>query len=236
MADTWVRTTGAVGFAGVAAAVATIPFAGSSPKSSSNATAIAAYVVAHQAQLRTAGLLVVVSAALFLWFAGSYAWLLHRRDNRSPLWVIALGASVAMTGLLLWDGLLSVAMSYLSRGRVDSSSALVAEYELWNGVVMPGGFGFVMTVFLVATAVSAFRGVIGGKGVGYLAATLALLTVVSGVGGLTTVDGGTNSPVSFAPAASMAIVVVTLSLIFVRGSRQTEDNTTPRPLAASIDA
>jgi MFS family permease len=189
---------------------------GSSPTSSASAAAIGDYVVQHQGHYTAVGLMVVLSATLFGWFVATYSWVVQREAGETPLGLVALVTGCGLVALLAWDGILEVALAFLSHeGSAVHSPAMTELYQLENGVVMPGAYGFVAAAFLVAVAAAAFAGV-GARPVGYFASLLAVLSAAGGVSGLSTVDGGTSSPVSYAPAVATVLITLVLAVGLLR--------------------
>lgn len=236
MSRLWVRVGGAVGIGGVLVVLATIPMQGSSPKTSASATVIGDFVAAHQAQYKATGLMVVLAAALASWLLATYAWLLHRERRDAPLGLIALLAGSGVVLVLACDGALEVALSFLSgQPSTVHSPVMVELYQLFNGVVMPGVAGFFVAAWLVAVAAAAFQQVVGPRWLGYLSGVLATASVAGGASGLTSIDGGTSSPVSYAPAIGFTGVVLILSVVLLRWPRL-ETSVVPAPPAASLAA
>jgi hypothetical protein len=217
MARRWIRLGGGAGVVAVVVALASFPLNGSSPDSSASPVKIGDYVLHHQHQLTATGLLAVLSAALLTWFFASYAWLLHRNDPETPLGFVAAVSGAGLVAVLVADGMLDVAMSFLShQSAAVHSSAMTELYQVENGVVVPGAFGLVAAAFLVAVAAAAFRGVAGVRWVGYLASVLAPLAAAGGVVGLTTLGGGMSSPLSFAPAFGISLTALVLGVGMLR--------------------
>lgn len=216
MRNRWIRAGAIAGIAGVLAAVVATPLQGSAPKSSAPVSELTRYAIQHQDQLRLVGLLVVLSAALLAWFAGTFFWALWNREHRSPLGVIGALASAAMVSLLAWDGILFAVLSFAGHGGPVSGPGLSVIYLLENGIVMPGAYGFFTAAFLVIVAVAALRGLVVRAWVAYLSFVLALLSAAGGCLGLTSIDGGTSSPVSFAPAIATAVVTLIVAIGLLR--------------------
>jgi hypothetical protein len=177
---------------------------------------IASYVARHQTGLRLVGVLVVLASALLSWFAGTFVWDLFDRDRRSPVGVIALLGARGMMMFLAWDGMLEVALSFTARQGVGTGSVVSVLYTLENGVVMPGAYGFLVAVFLVAVAAAALRGIVLSAWVGYLSLLLAELSVAGGSMGLSSIDGGMSSPVSYAPVVATSVVPVIIAVGLLR--------------------
>jgi hypothetical protein len=167
--------------------------------------------------------LVMLAAPLLLWFGGTLAALLRARDPRSPLGVIVLGAVATMVGFLAWDGLTQTALAYLGQqGAAANAPAITALYDLQDGIVMPGAYGFVAAVFLVAAGLAMLRGVVASRWLGVLSLVFAALSVAGGTLGLTLVNGGSVSPVSYSPAIGTSVVSVIVSIYMLRRSAWAE--------------
>lgn len=213
----WIQVGGCAGVVGVAVSLATFSLLGSSPESSASATSIGDYVLHHQGRTTAVGVMVTVSAALIAWFVGTYSWVLHRNDRQTPLGFASLVTGGALVMLLIWDGLLDVAMSFLSHQASAAHSSTMTElYQLENGVVMPGAFGLIPAALLVAIAAAGWRGIAGGPVVGGVSAVLGVLSAAGGIIGLTTMNGGMSSPVSFAPAAGISVMTLVLGIGMLR--------------------
>ena len=219
MGRRWIQLGGGAGVAAIVVALATFPLLGSSPDSSGSAAEIGVYVTEHQDQLTAVGLMVTLSAVLFAWFVATFGWLLHRNEEGTPLGFLTLVTGSAVVVLIVFDGLLDVAMAFLShQANAPQSAAMTELYQLENGIVMPGAVGLVVAAFLAAVAAAAFRAVAGVSWSGYLWSALAAMSAAGGVIALTTVDGGMSSPVSFAPlfGISLSSVVLGISLLRLR--------------------
>lgn len=226
----WIQLGGAAGVVGIVVALATFPLLGTSPDSTASATQIGDYVLHHQHQDIAVGLMVTVTAVLFSWFVATYGWMLHHNDPESPLGLLAVVTGTGLVALTVWDGILDVAMAFLShQSSAVHSGAMTEMYQLENGIVMPGAFGLVETAFLATVAVAAFRGITGARRLGYLWTALAVLSAAGGVIGLSTVNGGMSSPVSFAPLFGISVSAVVLGVGMLRdpSKRLTVSTTSP---------
>lgn len=218
MSGRWVQLGGAAGVAGVVVAASTFAFAGSGPKSSASAVTIGDFMAAHQGAYKATGLMVVLGAAILMWFIASYAWVLHREEPETPLGLIALLAGAGFLIVLTLDGIVDVALAFVSTSSTAVHSAVMLELYQLDSIVMPGAAGFVAAVLLAVVAVAAWRGSVGARWLGYLSGILAVLSAAGSVAGLTSVDGGSSSPVSFAPATGTSIVVLILGVVMMRWS------------------
>lgn len=217
MARRWIQLGGAAGVAGVVVALATFPLLGTSPDSSASATKIGDYVVHHQHQGTAVGLMVVLTAVLLGWFFATYAWVLHGNDRETPLGSVTVVTGAGLVALGVWDGILDVAMAFLShQPSAVHSGAMVEMYQLENGIVMPGAFGLVAAAFLAAMAAAAFRGIAGPRWLGVLGSVLAVLSAAGGVVALTTINGGMSSPLSFAPLVGISLSALILGVAMLR--------------------
>jgi len=214
---------GGAGVAAVVVALATFPLLGSSPDSSASAAQIGAYVSQHQNQLTAVGVMVTVSAVLYGWFAATYGWLLHSSARDTPLGFLSGVTGAVIAGLLVWDGILDVAMAFLSHQPSAAQAAtMTGLYQLENGIVMPGAVGLVAAAFLGTAAAAAFRAVAGARRLGYLWAVLAVLSAAGGLIALSTVNGGMSSPLSFAPLLAVSLAAVVLGVGMMRHGRSAE--------------
>jgi hypothetical protein len=165
------------------------------------------------------GVVVVAVAALVLWFGATLSWLVHVRDRESPVGLVVLAGSVVMVVFLMLDGVFQVAVAFLATQPGPAAAAAVpALFVLQNGIVMPGAFGFAAAVFLSAVGVAALRRVFAAVWVGYLSIALAALSVIGGWLGLSQLDGGGSSPLSFSPALGMTLITVVSSVYLLRPS------------------
>ena len=217
MGRRWIQVGGGAGVAAIAVALATFPLLGSSPDSSASAAKIGDYVVHHRDQLTAVGLMVTASAVLFAWFVATYGWVLHRNDRETPLGFLTVVTGAGVVGLIVWDGITDVAMAFLSHQPSAAGSAAMTQlYQFENGIVMPGAVGLVEAAFLAAVTAAAFRGAAGTRRLGYLWAVLAVLSAAGGIAALSTVNGGMNSPLSFAPLFGISLTAVVLGIGMLR--------------------
>ncbi|HEV7679094.1 MAG TPA: hypothetical protein VGQ42_11045 [Candidatus Dormibacteraeota bacterium] len=214
----WVRSGGIAGIASCIAAISTFSLLGTAPDSDAGAAQVAAYVSAQRSGLIASGVLVMLAAGLILWFGGTLAGMLRARDPRSPVGLIVLASVAAMVVFLGWDGITQTALAFLSRqGSAQANAAVItALFDLQNGIVMPGAYGFVAAVFLIAVGVAALGGLFAARWLGWLSLVFAALSLAGATMGLTLVNGGTVSPVSYSPAIATAVVTLIASIFMLR--------------------
>jgi len=108
------------------------------------------------------------------------------------------------------------ALEFLSRqGGLTDPSVIRTFYDLQNGIIMPGAFGFVAAVFLTSLGAAMVRGVFAAPWVGWLSLVFAALSLVSGILGLTTSSGGT-SPLGYFPAIGFVLIGLISSIFMLR--------------------
>jgi hypothetical protein len=217
----WERSGGAAGIAGCIAAGVTFGLIGNPPDATASAAAITTYAQGQRTGLLASGVLVMAAVGLLLWFIASMAGVLRAADRRSPLGLIVLGAGVAMLGMLAWDGLLQTVVVFLAGqgGASANGPAITALYDLQDGLVMPGAFGFFAAVFLGALGLAIVRGHYGRRWAGYLSIVLALPTLIGAILGLTMLTGGSMFPLSFSPAISSILMTLILGVRMLRVPR-----------------
>jgi hypothetical protein len=217
----WVRTGGALGvLAVVALAGGSIVFGGiGSLTSSSTPSAISSYLASHQSSILGLTLITVLGVAIGLWFLGTVARIIHERDANSPLGMIALASGAVATAISAFDGVTLSALVYLHKQGGPTDPALVrAFFDLQNGLIMPGLFGFFIAGFLVAIGVAMIRGHLARPWVGWLAVVLAVLSSAGAATGLSSVSGGTTV-VGYSPVISFGIVTLITSIYMLRTRR-----------------
>ena len=215
----WVQAGGGAGVLSfVLVALSFVVNSPNAPDSNAGIKVITTYLTANRDAMLTADVLVVAAAAVIIWYGATLARLLHECDDRTPLGTILLGVATAMAVFFTWDGLSLTLLAFLSKqpaGLADTS-AVRAFYDLYNGVVMPGGFGFLAAIYLTVIGIAMVRRTFAAPWLGYLSLIFAPLSVVGAVLGLTLTDGGTVSPLSFAPAIGSMVVVVISSIFMLR--------------------
>ena len=214
----WVQAGGMAGIAAFIVTVASFSIQGNVPASSSSVAQITNYVTSHRSSVLAGTVLAVVIAALILWSAGTLARLVHARDEQSPLGMIALAAGAGIALILSLDGITLTALEFVSRqGGVVNPSLTRVLFELQNGIIMPGAFGCVAAVWLVAVGVAAVRGIFAAPWLGWLSFVFAALAAAGSLLGLTSLDGGT-SVFGYLPAIGSGVILLFSSIFMVRES------------------
>ena len=214
----WVRTGGALGLLSVVLlAGAPIALGGiGSLTGSSTPAAISSYLAAHSASILALTLFTVLGTAVGAWFIATVARVIHERDHASPLGMIALATGAIATSISAFDGVTLSALVYLQKQGGPTDPALTRVlFDLQNGLIMPGLFGFFMAVFLVAIGVAMIRGHLARTWVGWLAMVFAALAAVGAATGLSSVSGGT-SIVGYSPVIGYGIIAVITSIYMLR--------------------
>lgn len=115
------------------------------------------------------------------------------------------------------DGLPFTALEFLvKQGGLTDPSLTRIFYDLQNGIIMPGAFGFMAAVFLVAFGSAALRRVFTAPWLGWLSFVLAGFAVAGSILGLTLTNGGTMFPFGFLPAIGFVVVVLITSIYMLR--------------------
>jgi hypothetical protein len=215
----WVQTGGAAGILSfVLVALSFIVNSPNSPDSDAAVKDIVAFLNANRNGIIVADVLVIAAAVVILWYGATLSRLMGERDETSPLGTVMLGSSAAMSVLFIWDGLSLTLLAFLSKqsGGLSDQSTVRALYDLFNGIVMPGGFGFVAAIFLTAVGLGMVRGKFASRWLGHLSLVFAPVSIAGGVLGLTQTTGGTSSPVSFSPAIGSMTIVLLSSIYMLR--------------------
>ncbi|MGH8917567.1 MAG: hypothetical protein ACRD0H_04380 [Actinomycetes bacterium] len=111
------------------------------------------------------------------------------------------------------------ALVYLNEQGGPSDPALVRVFfDLQNGLIMPGLFGFFVACFLAATGAAMIRGHLARPWAGWLALVLAILSCAGAAKGLSSVTGGTTL-VGYSPAISYGIAALITSTYMLRAPR-----------------
>jgi hypothetical protein len=214
----WERVGGALGLLSVLVlAGGPIGFGlPSSLTSSSTPTAISAYLSSHGSSVLTLTLTTVLGGAIGLWFIATVARLLHQADSHSPLGMIALAFGAVATAISAFDGVTLSVLVYLHRQGGPTDPALTrALFDLQNGLIMPGLFGFFVAGFLAAVGVAMIRGQLARPWTGWLTLVLAALAVAGAATGLTSVSGGTTL-IGYSPVISYGIFALITSIYLLR--------------------
>jgi hypothetical protein len=185
--------------------------------SNSSTAQIDSFLIGHRNAILAQQVLAVAAGALIFWFAGTLARLLQTHDPRSPLGLIVLAAGAGMAVILSLDGLPFTALEFLvKQGGLTDPSVTRIFYDLQNGIIMPGAFGFMAAVFLVAFGSAALRRVFAAPWLGWLSFVLAGFAVAGSILGLTLTNGGTMFPFAFLPAIGFVVVVLITSIYMLR--------------------
>lgn len=228
----WIRFGGAAGIVAAAIELAAGMSGGTPPTGNPTPAELSAYLASHQNAILTQTVLTVAGLAFVLWFFATIAHLIHERDPRSPLGTIVLAGGVAGTGIIALDGLTVSALVLTSKQGVPADPALTrALWDLQSGLLMPGAFGLVMTVFFVGIGTAILRGAFAAPWLARTSLAFAGLSTVSGIVGLTAIDGGTT-PLSFFPAVGLGVVAIASGIYLLRDEHRTTA-TTLTPATAS---
>jgi hypothetical protein len=211
----WVQIGGLAGVLGCLVLVGSAFTVNNTLSSNSTTDQIQSYLTSNKNGVLAETLLTVIAMALFLWFTATLVQLLHERDPRSPLGFIVLVSGLAMAITSSLDGLPLTALVFLSKQGTPSDPSLVrAFYDLENGIIMPGVFGFLAAIFLAAFGIAVIRHVFASAWLGWLSVGFAALAVVGGAAGLMSTGGGT-SIFGFFPLGSVLVILIT-SIFMVR--------------------
>jgi hypothetical protein len=110
----------------------------------------------------------------------------------------------------VWDGLSLTVLAFLATqdGGLTDSSTVRAFYDVYNGIVMPGAFGFVAAIFLTSVGLAMVRRVFAARWVGYLSQPLYAAPAAehaATAGMKTCIDCGETKPESgFLPSETRA--------------------------------
>jgi hypothetical protein len=212
----WVQGGGVAGVLGVLVAIVAAVIVNNTLSSNSSPAQIASYLEGNRSAILTQQVLSVAGAGLLLWFVGTLARLLQTRDERSPLGLIVLAAGAGMAVMLSLDGLPLTALEFLvKQGGLTDPSVTRIFYDLENGIIMPGGFGFMAAVFLVSLGSAMIRRAFAAAWLGWLSFVLAAFAAAGSVVGLTATSGGT-SVFGFLPAIGSLVVILITSIYMLR--------------------
>lgn len=192
-------------------------FVTSNTLSSNSRTAlIVHFLTSHRSAVLIQTVLTVAGSAISLWFAATLAHMIHSRDRRSPLGLLVLVSGAAMALITSLDGVTLTALEFLSKqsGLTDPSVSRIF-FDLQNGIIMPGMFGFAAAIFLLALGSAMLRGTFAARWVGWVSLVFALLSVVSSVEGLTISNGGTSA-FGYFPAVGFVLVGLISSVFMLR--------------------
>ena len=118
-----------------------------------------------------------------------------------------------------FDGVTLTALVFLHKqGALADASVVRIFFDLQNGLVMPGLFGFFMAGTLAALGVAMIRRDLAKPWVGWLSVILEALSAIGAVTGLSTVNGGTSA-LGYSPAIGYGIVILT-SIYMLRTKRE----------------
>ena len=121
-----------------------------------------------------------------------------------------------MAAIASFDGVTLTALEFLSKqGGLTDPSVSRTFFDLQNGIVMPGMFGFAAAIFLLALGSAILRGTFASRWVGWISLVFALLSVVSSIEGLTISSGGTSA-LGYFPAVGFVLVGLVSSVFMLR--------------------
>jgi hypothetical protein len=212
----WIQVGGAAGVVAAALEVAAGVVAGGAPSGSATTAEVTTYLSAHRSGILAQTVLAVAGLAFGAWFLGTLARLIQTRDSRSPLGLIALVGGTAALAVAAFDGLTLTTLEFVSEQGGPADPALTrAFFDLQNGIVMPGAFGLIITVFLVAVGVAILRRTFAARWLGWLSIVFSALSVLSGLLGLTLKNGGTT-PFSYFPAIGFGVIAIASGIYMLR--------------------
>lgn len=218
VASAWERTGGVFGLLTFVILLGGSLVLGRSNTLNSTATpaAISAYLSAHGSSVQWLTLVTVLGGATGLWFLSTVGRIIHGHDRRSSLGMIVLGSAAVATAISAFDGVTLTALVYLARQGGPSDPALVRTFfDLQNGLIMPGMFGFFVASTMAAAGVAMIRGHLARPWAGWLALILAAFAAAGAVSGLSSVGGGTTL-VGYAPALGYGIFALVTSIFLLR--------------------
>lgn len=218
----WVRLGGGIGLLAVVVLLgASTAFGGvGSLNSSSSSAQISSYLGAHEGSILALTVFTVLGAAVGLWFLGTVARIIQARDPNTPLGTIVLAFGVVASAIAAFDGVTLTALVFVHKqGALADPSVVRIFFDLQNGLVMPGLFGFFMAGTLAALGVAMIRRDLAKPWVGWLSAILAALSAVGALTGLSTVNGGTSA-LGYSPAIGYGIVILITSIYMLRTKRE----------------
>jgi hypothetical protein len=212
----WIRIGGGAGVLACLLFLAAA-FATSNTLSSNSTTAVIVhFLTSHRSAVLIQTVLTVAGSAISLWFAATLAHMIHSRDRRSPLGLLVLVAGAVMAAIASLDGVTLTALEFLSKqGGLTDPSVSRAFFDLQNGIIMPGMFGFAAAIFLLALGSAVLRGTFATRWVGWVSLVFALLSIVSSIEGLTISNGGTSA-LGYFPAVGFVLVGLISSVFMLR--------------------
>ena len=218
----WLRLGGGAGILAALLITGSGIAIGGEPGGNSSTTEVTSYLSSQSNGVVTGTVLVLAAMPFVLWFLGTLAHLIHSRDPHSPLGFIVLAGGSAAVAISAFDGLTLTALVFVTRQGVPGTPALTqAFFDLQNGIIMPGAFGFVVAVFLAALGAAILRGAFAAPWLGWISAIFAGLSVLSGVLGVTLTNGGTT-PLSYFPAIGFGVMAIASGIYMVRSHARTE--------------
>jgi hypothetical protein len=212
----WIQVGGTAGIVAAVLEVAAGVVAGGGPSGNAPTAEVTTYLSAQRSGILTQTVLAVAGLAFVAWFLGTLARLIQTRDPRSPLGLIALVGGTAALAIAAFDGLTLTALEFVTeQGGLTDPALTRAFFDLQNGIVMPGAFGLIIAVFLVAAGLAILRRTFAARWLGWLSIAFSALSVFSGLLGLTLKNGGTT-PFSYFPAIGFGFVAIGSGIYMLR--------------------
>jgi len=226
----FVKTGGVAGIIATLFGIASFLSSGGSPDTSASIADIINYLSQGRTGIVTSTIFLMLGAVCLCCVVAVVANMVREREGGGPLPGLLILAAALTVSLLAWDTLPVLALSFtvgLPGGAGDGSGIRVL-YGLANGVIMPGAFGVFAALFIGTLAIAALRGAFATRWVGFVLLAFAALSLTGGLIGLSQVDGGSSSVLSYAPA----FVTFPTSLIcgiamVLQGRARTADATRP---------
>jgi hypothetical protein len=146
----------------------------------------------------------------------STAVIVHFLTSHRSAVLIQTVLTVAGSAISLWFAATLTALEFLSKqGGLTDPSVSRAFFDLQNGIIMPGMFGFAAAIFLLALGSAVLRGTFATRWVGWVSLVFALLSIVSSIEGLTISNGGTSA-LGYFPAVGFVLVGLISSVFMLR--------------------
>ena len=198
----FVKTGGLAGIVASLFGIASFLSAGSSPDASASVEDITNYLVQGRTGMVATTVLLMLAAACLCCFAAVVANMVREREGGGPLPGLLILAAALTVSLLAWDSLPLLALSFAGGlpGGAGDGSVIRALYALANGIIMPGAYGVFAALFIGTLAIAALRGAFATRWLGFVLLAFAALSLTGGLIGLSQVDGGTSSVLSYSPA------------------------------------
>ena len=213
----WAQVAGIAGILFFVFILGTI-LTGGSVDTTSSAADIASYVTQHHTAVAVNSLLGVAGSSVILLFFVPLAQIVRERDGGSPLGTIILVSGTSLVALTMLANLpqAALAMASTQPGGLGNASTVAALWDLGLQIVIPGGTGFLFTIFLGAIGIAMLQRAFAATWLGWLSVVIGIVWVPTDIAGILTNNQTYMGTLGILSLAGFGIVVVATSVYLLR--------------------